>query len=764
MKPLPTTDAIIAIAGEKTFLRGQDYARLKRVNNLAGKNGRITATVSGGKDYHVEVYVTKEDKLQYICDCPVGIRKWLCKHVVAAVLAWNKSETENATEDISQIQEKLPQASLPDAHVPESVMQSVEEKTFSHKPVELKPNTPPLAWIPARMLNAFVFCPRLFYYEFVEGIFLHNAETLEGKRQHKRVDKPGKGLPKAKKDAGDTAEQSADIDPDEEAPPPFQTRSVELGSDRLAINAKLDLIEGIHLPDGRIAVSPVEYKRGAPAREDDLTVLWDADKMQLGAQILILRDNGYVCNSGTVFYRTTRQRVEWIPDAADIAWIEQKVTEARRTAQHAYLPPPLVDSPKCPGCSLAPVCLPDESLLLAKSAEEEVDDASADPIFVQLELDLPIEFLPDDDELADSEKSFPDVTLPSLKPSVAIRRLVAPNPETRPLYLNTPGAFVRLRGETVIAECKGSKLGEWRLIDLHHIALMGPIQISTALVQACCEREIPIVYTSMGGYFYGITRGHGLVNVTSRVKQFAAAADTGLALHIARLFVHGKIRNQRVLLMRNHVQCPPEASRALKWFAALSLKATSTEQLFGIEGNAAAIYFANFAGMLRGEDGESGRFSFNFNGRNRRPPRDPVNAVLSLCYALLVKECTLACSICGLDPYVGFLHKIRHGKPSLALDLMEEFRPLIADSATLTLFNNRMLSRDDFITAGDAVSLTPTARRSVYQVYERRLSDVITHPVFGYKVSYRRAIELQARLLAKVVSDEIESYIPFLTR
>ncbi len=764
MKPLPTPDAIIALAGEKTFLRGQDYARLKRVKNMVENDGCITATVSGGSDYLVSVSATDENKLQHSCNCPVGKRKWLCKHTVAVVLAWHNATLEKSTESGRQC-EKAP---LPDILPAKISLKSVAQPKDVNPPAALparqEPAGPPLAWIPARMLNEFVYCPRLFYYEFVEGIFLHNADTLDGKRQHKRVDKPGKGLPKAKKASDEPSDTEANSESEEEAPPPFQTRSVELGSDRLAVNAKLDLIEGIHLPDGRIAVSPVEYKRGAPAHEDDMTLLWDADKMQLGVQILILRDNGYLCESGTVFYRTTRQRVEWTPDATDVAWIERKIVEARAVAQHAGLPLPLIDSPKCPRCSLAPVCLPDESLLLAKSAAEEVAAEFEEPTEVQLELDLPLEMLTDDDLPADSEKLFPDVIFPSLKPSVAIRRLVAPNPETRPLYLNTPGAFVRLRGETVIAECKGSKLGEWRLIDLHHVALMGPIQISTALVQACCERDIPIVYTSMGGYFYGITRGHGLVNVASRVAQFSTAADPSLALPIARLFIHGKIRNQRVLLMRNHVQCPPEATRTLKWFAALALKAASVEQLYGIEGSSAAIYFANFSGMLRGEDGEAGRFAFDFNGRNRRPPRDPVNAVLSLCYALLVKECTLASAICGLDPYVGFLHKIRHGKPSLALDLMEEFRPLVADSATLTLFNNRMLSVDDFITAGDAVSLTPPARRSVYQVFERRLSDVIIHPVFGYKVSYRRAIELQVRLLAKVVSGEIESYIPFLTR
>ena len=762
MKTLPAPKELLGIAGEKTFIRGQDYARLGRVKELAENQGCVTAIVVGGENYKVSVYITEDDQLGHTCSCPVGARKWLCKHAVAVILAWHRKMEPDTTNSNTPAPQPELMVTWPAAPIALSDAIPAENQTISISPMPpTKLPSQPLAWIPARMLNEFVYCPRLFYYEFIEGIFLQNAETLEGKLQHKRVEKPGKGLPKAKTEANSTADQAETTD--EEPPLPFQTRAVELGSDRLAVNAKFDLIEGVQLPDGRLAVSPVEYKRGAPATLEDANTLWDADKMQLGVQILILRDNGYVCNHGTVFYRTTRQRIEWIPDTADIVWLESKIAEARSAAQHATLPPPLIDSKKCPGCSLAPICLPDESLLLAKSASEEANTPDQ-PRLIQLEFELPEETLPDESTLAELETHFPDIKLPSLKPAGTTRRLVAPNPETRPLYLNTPGAYARLSGGVVIVECKGNKLGEWHLIDIHHIALMGPIQISTALVQACCERDIPIVYTSMGGYFYGMTRGHGLVNVTSRVAQFAITADPVKSLALARLFVHGKIRNQRTLLMRNHIQCPPEALAALKWFAAQSLDATSTEQLLGIEGNAANIYFKNFTGMLRSEDGTTDQVPFNFNGRNRRPPRDPVNAVLSLCYALLTKECALASSICGLDPYVGLFHKIRHGKPSLALDLMEEFRPLVADSATLTLFNNRMLTPTDFIIAGDAVSLTATARRAVYQVFERRLSDTITHPLFGYKVSYRRAIELQTRLLAKVMTEEIESYMPFLTR
>jgi CRISP-associated protein Cas1 len=157
-------------------------------------------------------------------------------------------------------------------------------------------------------------------------------------------------------------------------------------------------------------------------------------------------------------------------------------------------------------------------------------------------------------------------------------------------------------------------------------------------------------------------------------------------------------------------------------------------------------------------------FSFDFTNRNRRPPRDPVNALLSLGYSLLSKDCTIAAYAVGLDPYVGFYHQPRFGRPALALDVMEEFRPLIVDSTVLTLTNNRMLGLSEFVQAGQAVNLTTAARKVFFEAYESRINSVITHPVFDYKVSYRRALELQFRMIAKTVTGEIPIYHPFQTR
>ena len=189
------------------------------------------------------------------------------------------------------------------------------------------------------------------------------------------------------------------------------------------------------------------------------------------------------------------------------------------------------------------------------------------------------------------------------------------------------------------------------------------------------------------------------------------------------------------------------------------------------------MYFQHFAGMIKaGQDDDEipglegpataarPNFTFDFTKRSRRPPADPVNALLSLAYSLLAKDCTLAALAAGFDPYVGFYHQPRFGRPALALDLMEEFRPLVAESAVLTALNNRMVTPSHFVQAGEAVNLTPYGRKAFFQAYEQRMNSLVTHPVFDYKASYRRVLELQARLLARYLTGEIPEYVPMMTR
>ncbi len=592
--------------------------------------------------------------------------------------------------------------------------------------------------LPARILNEFVYCPRLFYYEFVEGVFVHNADTLRGAAIHTRVD------------AGSGAMPAADA---ESSPETIHSRSVSLGSERLGVSAKIDLVE-LRPFDHQVSdddlfakreVCPVDYKAGAPRQGDEGKELWDADKMQLGLQCLLLRDNGYTCNEGIIYYRATKQRVRLQITPELEAWIVQKIREARECAG-GPIPPPLIDSPKCPRCSLVTVCLPDETRLLAQQPR-----------------------------LASTDLRITDHDSPSVTP----RRLIAARDDTRALYLTTPGLFVGRSGEVLQVKEKKELVQEVRILDLSHVALFGNVGISTAAVQALCEADVPVTYFSMGGWFYGFTRGHSLKNVFTRVEQFRRARDVVVCLWLARSFVRGKILNQRVMLMRNHLEPPGPILAKLRNSAETALATQSLDELLGVEGAAASFYFGQFGGMIKVEDELAGasfsttagpartsqlRFNFDFAGRKRRPPTDPVNALLSLGYSLLAKDCTIAAHAVGLDPYVGFYHQPRFGRPALALDIMEEFRPLIAESAVLTAINNRMITEKDFVRAGRAVNLTAAGRKQFFVAYEQRMNHLITHPIFDYKVTYRRAIELQFRILARYLTGEIEQYVPFMTR
>lgn len=354
---------------------------------------------------------------------------------------------------------------------------------------------------------------------------------------------------------------------------------------------------------------------------------------------------------------------------------------------------------------------------------------------------------------------------------------MAARDDCRALYLNKPGLRIGIKEEVLQVKEEKSLLDEVRLMDVSHVSLFGNIQISTQAVQALCEAEIPVSYFSMGGWFYGITRGHELKNVFLRIEQFRLARDAATCLRLAQRFVYGKIRNHRTLLMRNHLEPPPAALAKLKLGADAALTAASLEELLGIEGAAAGAYFEQFSGMIKvaddlAEEPPAGAaekplqstFNFNFTHRNRRPPTDPVNALLSLAYSLLSKDCVLAALAVGFDPYVGFYHQPRFGRPALALDLMEEFRPLVAESTVLSCINNRVITESDFVRAGQAVNLSAAGRRRFFQMYEQRMTSLLTHPLFDYKVSYRRALELQARLLAKTLTGEIADYVALTTR
>lgn len=602
--------------------------------------------------------------------------------------------------------------------------------------------------LPARMLNELTYCPRLFFYEHVEGLFAHNEETVEGSLRHSGLDAHQDELP--------PPETLADSDR------PVRSRSVMLSSETYGVIAKMDLIEA----DGQ-QVTPVDYKRGRPCVAADGSLqAWDPDRIQLAVQALILREQGYCCEEAIVYYSSTKQRVRIRIDAPLVEQTLAVIEQARTITATGRIPPPLEDSPKCPRCSLVAICLPDETHVCAAGQPRTACGVQKTLFDVDPPRDATVH------ALANRE----------------VRRLVPARDDLRPLYLNTQGLHVGRSGEVLKVKDKETVVQEVRLKEICQLNLLGSIQLTTQAIQAMCEAEIPIAYFSMGGWFYGITQGLGVKNIFLRREQFRLADVPGFCLRLARALVAGKIANQRTLLQRNHVEPPAIALAQMKCMQRDAEQTESMESLLGIEGYAARIYFENFAGMLKAgdcaqeddanassPDGEtcaaaesskstSPGFSFHFDNRNRRPPRDPVNALLSLGYSLLAKDLTIVAQAVGFDPFLGFYHQPRYGRASLALDLMEPFRPLIADSAVLSAINTRMVTPTDFLRTGNAVALTADGRKKFFRAYEQRMDTLVTHPMFGYRVNYRRLLEIQTRLLARVLTGELGVYPVFTTR
>ncbi len=599
---------------------------------------------------------------------------------------------------------------------------------------------PPPEYLPARMLNEFVYCPRLFFYEWVEGVFAVNHEVVEGALRHQKLDGRTDELPPAEELAAEGER--------------IHSRSITLSSDTHRIIAKPDIVEA----DGDL-VTPVDYKRGAPHVDRDTGAIgaWDADRVQLCVQALVLRDNGYRCEEGIIYYVKTKQRVRVAMDEALVTHTLEALAQAREVAERGVIPLPLVDSPKCPRCSLVGICLPDETAVCrgrgtkARGQQRWLFDAGP-----MLTADTSSRAARDED----------------------VRRLVPARDDLKPLYLNAQGLNVGKSGLVLKVKEKDKVVQEVRINEICQLNLFGNIQLTTQAIQTLCEEEIPIAYFSQGGWFYGLTQGLGVKNINLRRDQFRLADVPSFCLRLSRALVAGKIRNQRTMMQRNHIEPPAGPLAILKCLMEDAEHAENLEQLLGIEGNAARLYFENFAGLIKHEveddpfgeideaknRSEEELFRFDFNGRNRRPPRDAVNALLSLAYSVLAKDLTIICQTVGFDPFLGFFHQPRFGRASLPLDLMEPFRPLIADSAVLSAINTKMVTARDFVRAGQAVSLTPNGRKAFFRAYEQRMDALVTHPLFGYRVNYRRVLEIQARLLARVLTGELQTYPVFVTR
>lgn len=565
--------------------------------------------------------------------------------------------------------------------------------------------------IPVRALNQVTYCPRLYYLQYVDCVMPTNQHVEAGLFDHRRVDSADLKN-KTRTDRGTAT-----------------SRGIALSSETLGISGVLDVIE-----EKNGEQYPVETKHGsAPHDADGRPTVWDNDAVQLCAQAMLMEEAfGRPVPRGYQFSAGSRERVA----VAFTAELRQKTRDAIAKCRELEVldaPPEPLPSElrhRCFGCSLAPVCLPEETLHQlghpAPTADEDV------------------------------------------KPPRELTRVIPQSDDGAVLYLQEPGSSVGKRSEHLVIKKEGQELGRVPLHAVRQVVVCGNVQVSTQALETMAANEVGVSYVTGHGRFIGSFVPAPAKNVSLREAQFKKFADPDVCLKLAKAVVRAKLNNQRALLMRSlrgedEARGSHEPAARGLWDLLRGLDAvTSMESVLGTEGQGAALYFGEFGRFLHKPlPGEKG---FDFTTRNRRPPRDPVNALLSFAYAMLAKDCFHAVCTVGFDPYKGFFHQGKHGKPSLALDLMEEFRPVIADSVVLTLINNESVTPEHFITWRDACQLTEAGRKSFFAAYEQRKATVISHPVYGYRMSYARMLEVQARMLAAFIRGEIPSYTGFTVR
>ncbi len=336
------------------------------------------------------------------------------------------------------------------------------------------------------------------------------------------------------------------------------------------------------------------------------------------------------------------------------------------------------------------------------------------------------------------------------------------------LYVQTQGSYLRLEQDTLKIDVEGKNAFQLPLHHLGGVVVFGNVLMSPFLLHRCAQDGRSVVWLSRSGRFQARLNGPVTGNVLLRRAQHAALDQEAASVDIARTFVAGKLHNTRNVLMRAardgaSAEAEYTLRSAARGHAAIIRKLPALSRLDevrGAEGDAARLYFAAFDHLIR-----TRKDGFVFRTRTRRPPLDPVNALLSFLYGLLRGECAAACEGVGLDPQMGFLHALRPGRPSLALDLMEELRAPLADRLALTLINRAQLRPEDFtVRVGGAVSLSDDARKLVLTEYQKRKQDEVQHPVLNQSVPLGLIPHIQARLLARHLRGDVVTYQPFIQR
>lgn len=333
------------------------------------------------------------------------------------------------------------------------------------------------------------------------------------------------------------------------------------------------------------------------------------------------------------------------------------------------------------------------------------------------------------------------------------------------LYVTTPESYLSKDGQNVVVSVEKEERFRIPVVNIEGIVSFGYLGASPGLMKLCADNGVSLAFLSPNGRFIGRMQGPTRGNVLLRKEQYRIADDDERSLHFARLFIAGKIQNYRSTLQRfirdNGENAGVDAAvnsmeHSKKW----ALTATSASQLVGVEGDAANTYFSVFPELILHQ-----KEDFAFHGRNRHPPKDKVNAMLSFVYTLLANETAAALETVGLDPYVGFLHTLRPGRTSLALDLMEEMRAYLGDRLVLSLINRKQMTAKDFVVQGsEGIVMSDEGRKTLLSAWQKRKKEMIVHPYLEEKLELGLLPYIQAMLLAKAIRNDIDDYPVFTIR
>jgi CRISP-associated protein Cas1 len=536
-------------------------------------------------------------------------------------------------------------------------------------------------------LHALAYCERLFYLEEVENVRVADERVYAGRRLHVELER----------------------EEDEE-----EWLTLDLESERWGLKGRIDCVRR---RDGQIV--PYEHKRGRSARgADGRPAAWPSDRVQVIAYAALVEEQtGRAVSEGRVRYHADNALVHVPFDEAARAELERAIARARELQATVERPPVAENERLCVKCSLAPVCLPEEARLGAALTS---DDSKLTSQESKLSERAPLRLFPADDD-------------------------------RRTLHVITQGARVGRKGDRLEVSAPDDEPQLHPIHEVGQVVLHGFAQITTQALRLCAEQEVGVHWVTGGGRYMGAWVS-GMGSVQRRIRQYRALTDPELCLKLARRLAEARVRGQLSFLLRasreagRDVSGVREAIVGMRKLLSPMSRATSIDSLRGYEGGAGAHYFGALPHLVVPEAGEAMRP----DGRNRRPPRDRCNALLSYGYALLLKDVTNAILAVGLDPSLGFYHQPRSQAHPLALDLMELFRVPLVDLPVIASINRRQWDeREDFQIAGQQVWLSDAGRKKFIGIYERRKADRWKHPVIGHSLTYSRLLELESRLLEK---------------